>query len=157
MPADAVQYTGPKRACKHSLYKTWKNMRSRCYKKSNPGYTNYGGRGITVYTAWLTDFKAFAAYIDTILGVKPSGHSLDRIDNDGNYEPGNLRWASRIQQVHNRRLKAPPKSGYHCITERGGKWRLDIQRNSCRYRETFSHLEDAIRTYEEIICQNPIS
>jgi DNA-binding CsgD family transcriptional regulator len=93
------------RATKHGRtgtpeYITWASMKVRCYKPSNKNYVNYGGRGITVCPEWLDDFEAFLAY----MGPRPSPkHSIDRIDNDGNYEPGNVRWADRYVQSRNRR------------------------------------------------------
>lgn len=84
----------------HPLHSTWKNMRRRCYSKSNPGYKNYGGRGISVCKRWR---ESFAAFVEDV-GPKPSElHSLDRINNDGNYEPSNVRWATATEQRRNSR------------------------------------------------------
>jgi len=76
------------------LYGVWYAIKMRCLNKNNKRYSDYGGRGIKIYSSWEKNFSAFRDYIFASLGDKPSeDHSLDRIDNDGNYEPGNLRWA----------------------------------------------------------------
>lgn len=80
-------------------------MMTRCYNPASPNYKNYGGRGITVWPQWH-DSRVFLDYLDTVLGPPPEGHSIDRIDNDGNYEPGNLRWADRATQRRNQRSAA---------------------------------------------------
>jgi hypothetical protein len=75
-------------------------MKSRCFNPKHEYYKNYGGRGITVCPQWLGSYPAFLADV----GRAPSPkHTLGRIDNDGNYEPGNTRWETRAQQSNNRR------------------------------------------------------
>lgn len=82
-----------------SLYLTWKSMNSRCNNPRATSYQHYGGRGIKVCLAWK-DFQVFRDYI----GLKPTPqHSLDRINVNGNYEPGNVRWATPQEQRHNKR------------------------------------------------------
>jgi hypothetical protein len=79
-------------------YYSWAAMRNRCNNPSRPNYPDYGGRGVTVCERW-NDFAAFLAD----MGPRPEGHSIDRIDNNENYEPGNCRWATPTEQSHNQR------------------------------------------------------
>lgn len=83
-------------------YRTWANMMSRCYGLRSSRYKQYGGRGIRVCDRWH-DASAFLSDIRATIGARPtSKHSLDRINVDGNYEPGNVRWATNLQQSRNR-------------------------------------------------------
>lgn len=95
-----------KRRIKHSmsyskLYKVWQGMKTRCYNPKFMYYCNYGGRGITICDEWLNDFKAF--YDWAINNGYKEGLTIDRINNDGNYEPSNCRWITRAEQNRNQR------------------------------------------------------
>ena len=87
-------------------YARWRGMKGRTANPNRTDYKNYGGRGIRLHQQWEESFVEFKAWLDENLGPCPEGFSLDRIDNDGHYEPGNLRWASKTHQNRNRRKKS---------------------------------------------------
>lgn len=84
-------------------YRAWNSMKTRCYNKNRKGYKNWGGKGIIVCDRWLDEENGFLNFISDV-GERPTEeHSLDRYPNkNGNYEPGNVRWATEVQQQGNR-------------------------------------------------------
>jgi len=90
------------RGSAHEIYGTWVQMVGRCHNPNHAAFAYYGARGINVCDRWRNSVEAFIAEV----GPRPLGLTLDRIDNDGNYEPGNVRWATKSQQQRNRRGSA---------------------------------------------------
>ncbi len=112
-------------------YRSWVHMKDRCLRPTDKSYLRYGSRGIKICDKWLNSFTAF--YND--MGNKPSaGHSLDRIDNDGNYEPGNCRWSTSKEQANNRRSNRPVT--YNGETRSAKEWAnsTGIDYNTLRQR-----------------------
>lgn len=91
------------RTAGNRLYPIWSNIKKRCTDPKFWCYHRYGGRGIRLCEQWMHDPAAFVRYIEVVLGPQPTPkHTIDRSNNDGNYEPGNLRWATRAEQSRNR-------------------------------------------------------
>lgn len=85
----------------HRLYGTWERMVARCHSPHCKDYPSYGGRGIHVCDDWQADPRPFIEHVEQLLHYGEAGRSLDRIDNDRGYEPGNVRWATSAEQVRN--------------------------------------------------------
>ena len=107
-------------ATKHPLYWIWRDMLKRCYSKAHSQHKNYGDRGIAVCVKWREPGDGFWGFVAD-MGTRPDGrypsglsrYSLDRINNDGNYEPGNCRWATQEEQMANRRPGLSPSGETH--------------------------------------------
>ena len=100
-----------------SKYKCWYDMLRRCNSPNAKNYPDYGGRGITVCKEW-SSFEVWYDFVSKLTHFSEEGYTFDRIDNDGHYEPGNVRWATRKEQRHNQRslrklkLKGKCKKGH---------------------------------------------
>lgn len=97
-----VRHGYSREAGRHPLASTWGNMRYRCENPNCHAWENYGGRGIKVCERWR-DFASFVEDVERLLGPRPEGMTLDRIDTNGNYEPGNVKWSTAVEQRANRR------------------------------------------------------
>lgn len=99
LSADVSRVTNRKHGRRNTLeYSSWQSMKARCLDHANKDYPRWGGRGVAVCPEWAASFEAFFDHI----GPRPAGTTLDRIDNDRGYEPGNVRWATNQQQAANR-------------------------------------------------------
>lgn len=114
-------------ATRHPLYRTWSNMKTRCYNSRNHNFPDWGGRGIKVCDRWLEKPNGFWNFVEDIeqyLGERPKGWSLDRIDVDGDYCIENVRWASPTLQANNRR-KSGKARGISSSFEKGCRAYID--------------------------------
>lgn len=88
------------------VYRTYDHMKQRCYNPNSNGYKYWGGRGIKICDEWLNSFDAFYNYVSKLPHYGEEGRSIDRINNDGDYEPNNVRWATKSEQNANKRHRA---------------------------------------------------
>lgn len=89
--------------CHTKIHRVWLHIKDRCNNSNCKSYCNYGARGILICDEWKNDFQAFYDYVSQLPHFGEEGYSLDRINNDGNYEPNNIRWATRKEQANNKR------------------------------------------------------
>lgn len=126
-----------------SEYMIWIDMKRRCYDVKNNAFSLYGGRGITVCPTWVDSFQAF--YAD--MGPRPSArHTIDRVDNNGPYAPGNCRWATMTEQNSNKRTNIYLTVGGETHTLAEWTRQLGMRRGTVgrRLRHGWSP-EDAVR------------
>ncbi len=85
------------------LYTVWAGQKERCFNTVGDAYKDYGGRGISMYDGWVNDFASWKKYVEALPHYGNPNRSLDRINNNEDYKPGNLRWATKLEQANNRR------------------------------------------------------
>ena len=138
----------------HSLYDTWANMHARCSNENEPGYKNYGGRGIKVCRHW-NHFENFA----NDMHPKPDGpFSIERRDNNKGYSKDNCKWATRSEQCVNRRIFKNNTSGYTGVGERKGRFYSRFDFEHIRYAiglfDTAESAADARRDFVDLFFTN---
>jgi hypothetical protein len=134
-------------------YHCWQMMKQRCTNPRYPEFRYWGGKGIGIYEPWINDFLAFYDYI----GKRPDKtYSLDRINGDSNYEPGNVRWASKSMQVYNRRTLPSNNSPYRGVTKNHGGNKYNARINihgTVVLLGSFSTALEASWCYENVLEQ----
>lgn len=139
---------------RHPLYIVMSNMKARTTNKKSEDYINYGARGITICEEWLNDFKAF--YDWAMENGYKKGLTIDRINNDGNYEPSNCRWVYRdIQNRNKRKIFKHNTSGYKGVCREDSKWRATIgAKNKCVHIGVFDSALEAAKAYDQYVIDN---
>lgn len=132
------------------FYRIWKNVKQRSTNEGHRDYVDYGGRGVGLHPSWES-FENFKddMYQDYLKHVEEHGEdntSLDRVDNDGNYEPSNCRWATRALQEYNKPIASQNTSGVKGVSwyKKTGKWRAFIKiEKKYKHLGLFETIEEA--------------
>lgn len=120
--------------CHSKTYRLWAAIKTRCFNPNYKAYKHYGGRGITIYEPWRNDFAAFYDYVSKLEHFGEEGYTLDRKDNGGNYEPGNLQWATQKEQNRNQRTNVIVEYNGERMTLVEAAERSGIDYDALRYR-----------------------
>lgn len=126
---------------KHKFYSKWATMKARCYNKNNPRYSDWGGRGIKVCDEWKNDSETFIKYIELLENSDKENYTIDRIDNNKNYQPGNLKWSTIQEQNLNQRKRKTNTGEYNIHYETN---MLGHQKYRVLGGKRFKTLEEAI-------------
>jgi len=137
---------------KHILYPTWCSIIARCYNSNSRIYKYYGGRNISMCDEWKNNPISFFNYVKLLDNYRRDGYSIDRINNDGNYEPGNLRWATQREQMLNSR--------HNCkgVFRTGHRYYSRIRVNNIIYRlGSFKTEREGILARDKFIIEHSLT
>ena len=139
------------------LYMVWADIKNRTLNIKTRQFPDYGGRGITICDEWKNDFMPFYNWAMSNGYAENKGLSIDRINNDGNYEPENCRWTTRVIQGRNRRIRKNNKSGYRGVSfvKKTNKYKsfITVAKNGVFLGEFSTAVEGAI-AYNNYIIKN---
>lgn len=138
---------------RHPVYKAWSNMKNRCLNPKSYHYKNYGARGITICDRWLDSSN----FINDMLPTWEKGLSIDRINNNGNYEPSNCHWVNQTLQLLNRRINLKSKSGYRGVRwyQSKNKWRAQVTSNfKCYHIGYYHNVVEAAKAFDNFVVEN---
>lgn len=147
-------------ACKKNIdkdYKKWALIKRRCYDSKYFRYSDWGGRGIKMFEPWKENAGLFVEYIKTLENYNNSGYTLDRIDNNKDYEPGNIKYSNTSEQSNNRRLFKNNSTGYKGVSiNKIGHYEVycTSRKFKKRFLGTFDNIEDAISIRNKFIIDN---
>lgn len=131
---------------KTSLYQTWRGIKGRCNNISDGSYYLYGGRGIKMYEGWLNDYESFRDYVTKLPNYGKKGYTIDRIDVNGDYVPGNVRWADFETQSNNRRDNHFLELNGEILTAKQWSKRLGIKYSTITNRIKLGWTDEEILT-----------
>ncbi len=142
----------------HPLHKIWMGIKSRCYNPNVNTYKYYGARGIKMCDEWLDNPQAFFDYIMSLPNAMGRRLTLDRENNDRDYEYNNLRWATKSEQGANQRMMSNNTSGYTGINKHGNNWtaRINVNKETIRLG-TYKYIEDAVKVRNNYIIDNNLT
>lgn len=136
------------RNSKRRIHVAWTNIKQRCYNKKSKQYTDYGGRNITMCDEWKNNFKAFLQW--SLENGYDDKFTIDRINNNGNYDSNNCRWTTEKEQSINKRIYKNNKTGHRGVYPRGSKYRVEIKQDGKTiYIGTYKTINEALRARKE--------
>lgn len=139
----------------NKVYISWTKIKGRCLNPNDKSYKYYGGRGIGIYDGWKDNPVAFVKYVSSLANCLRSGYSIDRINNDGNYEPENLRWVDQHTQRVNQRNLRMSSGGYTGVYKKDGRFYSKITINKeIEYLGGHSDPKSAAETRDWYIIKN---